>query len=198
MKKLHIIILSLFVLIILAFKNIGVTFDKKKVPVFSWKVFELSNGINEKNCGSKGNDAQKNIPTYIFVNDSVFIKILETWDYTHKISHLSGIYKATHNKLTLKYDSVQIVYYVQLELDTLDNTYKTFERIGKESIFSFNEPLITYIETLPIFYCDEGFYFREIWAPWSDHLIALTSQQPEDWFTQMKKINVWDKLKRNR
>ena len=198
MKKRYTILLTLFVLAILAFKSSDDIFDKKKVPVFSRKVFELSNGINEKNCGSNSNDAQKNIPTYIFVNDSVFIKIIETMDYSHKFSHLTGIYKATHNKLILKYDSSEINYYAQVELDTLDKSYKAFERIEIESIFTFKEPLITEIETLPIFYCNQGFYFREIWPPWNDYFIALTTQQPEDWIRQMKRLNVWDKLKRNR
>lgn len=190
MKNALIIPATIFVFLMHACKNDSVKTDDIKISNLSGKVFALSDTIDKNECVCVPFGTDNNWPTYIFVNDSVFIKTVDNCCQPSTISHYTGLYKIARNKLIFTYDSTQIVYYVESAEDSLGQlTDKLIEHIEIE-------PSGTKMDSLQILLCKKNPYFIETWYPWEGKIIALSDSRLESYFNRMKKIGAWDKMTR--
>jgi hypothetical protein len=156
----------------------------------SGKVFGLSDSIDENKCTQIPIGTDNNWPTYIFINDSIFIKTIDNCCDPSTISHYSGTYKIQRDKLFLLFDTLQVCYYSENMTDSLGQI------IEGQNIHIELETSNFDFDSLQIYSCKTNPYFIEVHEPWQGKNLAFSEHSIDKYINQIKKLNVWDKLQR--
>ena len=126
-------------------------------------------------------------PTFLFLNDSVFIKTINHCCMPSTISHYSGKYQMTNELLSLTYDSLQVIYTFPIE--------KADAGIPADLPATVEvERSDLQIEKLERFNCTDKPYFKQTQGPWEGRFIAFTSDTIEKYIEEIKDFQVWNRL----
>ena len=190
MKNIYLLFITLVFLIIQSCTSGDKRTDEIQQLKISGKVFGLSDSIDENKCTQIPIGTDNNWPTYIFINDSIFIKTIDNCCDPSTISHYSGIYKIQRDKLFLLFDTLQVCYYSENMIDSLGQIIE-----GQKNHIEFETSEFKY-DSLQILTCKTNPYFIEVHEPWTGKYIALSEQPINKYINQIKELNVWDKIKR--
>ncbi len=162
--------------------------DKKVEPEISLsgKVYLLSDSVSS-NCSLilPGTDFW---PTFLFLNDSLFIKTIDNCCMPSTISHYSGKYQLTDDMLLLSYDSLQVVYTYAMEPDSAAGI-----PAGSPDIVEVEKSDLQ-TEKLVRFNCGDKPYFKQTSGSWEGRFIALASDTIENCIKEIKARRSWDGL----
>lgn len=152
----------------------------------SGKVYLLSDSIENTKCEAipVGTDYW---PTYLFINDSVFIKVIHNCCDPATETYFSGTYKLHENELNLLFGPNQITYYYAFHIESGDTLINSLERIEVNKIRPSSD-------SLDEIGCDKNPYFKQRTGDWADRYIAMNEDTLENHINSIKAKKIWEKL----
>ncbi len=160
---------------------------KRSMPFsLSGKVYLLSDSIENIKCEAipVGTDYW---PTYLFINDSVFIKVIHNCCAPTTETYFSGTYKLNENELNLIFDPNQIVYYYAFHVESSDTVLNSLERIEVNKI----PPSRDSLERID---CNKHPYFKQRIGDWENRYIAMNEDTIEKHINSIMDKKIWEKL----
>lgn len=130
------------------------------------------------------------MPRLLFLNDSVFIKIVRAdcedigMDFTCWKNY-SGTYKMNNKALILNFDSTMIIHYIKSKTDPKTGPLVLSKHQNREKADMT-------MESLERVYCKNTVYF--ISCDLKGHFITLTTDSIKDHIQYLKDENLWESL----
>lgn len=163
-----------------------------QISSLAGKIYSSSDGIDTVKCEGIP-PATDYWQTLLFIDDSVFIKIINTCcpdeeeDFAAEF-YYSGKYKMDDKMLTLTFDPKQAVYYVKVSPDKNNDTLS----IKTEHVEL--EPSDIKSDNLDRYNCKDIPYFKQKNGDFNGEVVALENDTLENYIQNLKDRKIWSKL----